>query len=53
MHAGRVTHVTLQLPHSTSIGITGVYAPAGQSATDDSDRHALYKRIGTALEADE
>ena len=42
---GRILNVTLTLPHSLPLSITGVYGPAGNTLADNTERDQVYTRI--------
>jgi exonuclease III/ribonuclease HI len=50
---GRVLHITLNLPNSRPLGITGVYAPAGNSPPEQEERDRVYALALAHAEADQ
>ena len=42
---GRILTITLTLPHSAPLSITGVYGPAGSTPVDENERTQMYTRI--------
>ena len=49
---GRLLHITLRPPHSQPLGISEVYAPAGNTPQDNSQRKVLYNLITQVTQAD-
>lgn len=48
-HQGRLAQVTLKWPHSQTITITGLYAPAGHTPPEEAERLALQNWIQNHL----
>jgi exonuclease III len=49
---GRLVHVTLKLPHSAPLAISGVYAPADTTQEAMEERDQLYKHLTEHAERD-
>jgi hypothetical protein len=45
MPSTRLVHVTLKLPHSAPLAISGVYAPADTTQEAMEERDQLYKHL--------
>ena len=49
---GRLLHITLRPPHSQPLGISEVYAPAGNTPENNSQRQLLYNLITRVTQTD-